>query len=51
MGEVQLLISGYLDGELTGEEREQLARALEHDARRSTSWSTTDLSTRSCSIG
>ncbi len=31
MDDVQLLISGYLDGELTGEEREQLARALERD--------------------
>jgi FecR-like protein/putative zinc finger protein len=31
MDDVQLLISGYLDGELTNEEREQLARALERD--------------------
>jgi hypothetical protein len=31
MDDVQLLISGYLDGELTDEEREQLARILERD--------------------
>jgi hypothetical protein len=32
MDDVQLLISRYLDGELTDDEREQLARALERDS-------------------
>jgi hypothetical protein len=32
MDDVQLLISRYLDGELTDEQREQLARALERDS-------------------